>query len=112
MLIGGPLVFGWQQRSARLASEAKGRIIEEQRLELVGKNAELAQALDALGLAALGLIGLLVLPPRTPWAIVRSGPLYLQPITGEIVHHAVGRNATVLLTESEGWWSLSSSTVF
>ncbi|MEM6673210.1 MAG: serine/threonine-protein kinase [Planctomycetota bacterium] len=42
VVIGGPLAFGFQQRKARLAAEAQGRIISGQRAELADKNTELA----------------------------------------------------------------------
>ena len=63
-------------------------------------------------LAAAAVIALAVLaftPPSTPWSVLRSGPLHAGHQAGQVVHYGVGRNATVLLTELEGVWKLSSN---
>ncbi|MCP4903249.1 MAG: hypothetical protein GY906_40320 [bacterium] len=62
-----------------------------------------------VGVAAVALLVLTFFPPSTPWSVLRMGPLYQQPLGGRVEHHAVGRNATVLLTESDGSWLLSSN---
>jgi len=65
-----------------------------------------------LRLAVVAVIGLAVLalfPPTTPWSVLRSGPLYREPLPGRVEYHGVGRNATVLLTEIEEGWRLSSN---
>ncbi|MEM6568760.1 MAG: serine/threonine-protein kinase [Planctomycetota bacterium] len=49
VVVGGPLVFGLQQRRARLDAEAQGRVIAAQRGDLADKNVELEQTLLALG---------------------------------------------------------------
>jgi spermidine synthase len=58
------------------------------------------------GSVALACLALLVaLPPVQPWRILAATPL--RPMaTGRVVFHAVGRNATVLVAESEGEWSV------
>ncbi|MEM9383280.1 MAG: protein kinase, partial [Planctomycetota bacterium] len=49
VVVGGPVVFGLQQRRARLDAEAQGRVIAAQRGDLADRNAELQQTLAALG---------------------------------------------------------------
>jgi hypothetical protein len=55
---------------------------------------------------AAGCLALLVaLPPAPPWRILEATPLRPIP-TGRVVFQAVGRNASVLVAESEGEWSV------
>jgi serine/threonine protein kinase len=48
IVVGGPLLFGWQQRNARLAIGAQSLVIDRQRAELSGQNAELEATLGDL----------------------------------------------------------------
>jgi len=62
--------------------------------------------------AVAGALLLTLLPPRTPWRIVRSSPFERTPSEGEVRHYAVGRGATVLLLErptDPGAWQLRTN---
>lgn len=59
--------------------------------------------------AAIALIILVLVPPSTPWSVLRRGSLQTGAVDGRIEHFGVGRNATVLLSESLGLWTLSSN---
>lgn len=59
-----------------------------------------------VALAALGLVALM--PPAPPWRILEATPLRAM-LTGDVVFQAVGRNASVLVVESDGEWSLRSN---
>ncbi len=60
-------------------------------------------------IAAGAIAILLIIPPSTPWSVLRRGTLQPTSIDGPAVHFGVGRNATVLLSESLGRWTLSSN---
>ena len=83
----------------------------------VGLNLLLAIAASILGrpretvpaVAALVALALLILiPPATPWRILEATPLR-PTLPGRVVFHAVGRNATVLVAESDGEWSVRTN---
>lgn len=64
------------------------------------------------GLATAGLALLLLLPPQTPWRMLRSSPFELAPSEGDVTFHAVGRSATVLLFQrpsDPGSWHLRTN---
>ena len=62
------------------------------------------------GAAALaGLLLLVVVRPATPWAVLRHSPLAAKPLPGRVDYFAVGRSATVLLTEHQGDWRLTTN---
>jgi spermidine synthase len=61
------------------------------------------------GVAACGLVLLLVAPPSPPWRILRSSPLNASAASGEVAYFGVGRSATVLLLASEGGWQLRTN---
>ncbi len=63
-------------------------------------------------LAALALVGLLVVPtvrPGAPWQVLRRGALGPAITRGEVVHYAIGRSATVLLHEQRAGWRLTTN---
>ncbi|CAG0971270.1 Polyamine aminopropyltransferase [Myxococcaceae bacterium] len=55
-----------------------------------------------LATSAVGAAIALVVPPATPWRLLRSSPFDLQPAEGEVTYFAVGRGATVLLLQRAG----------
>jgi hypothetical protein len=61
--------------------------------------------------AATALLVLAVAPPGTPWRLLRSSPIEQQrePDPSPIVHHGVGRSASVVLFEKAGGWRLSTN---
>ena len=59
--------------------------------------------------AATAGVALLLLPARTPWALLISSPLTRQPAPGEIIYNAVGRSSTVLLFDRGSEFQLSSN---
>jgi spermidine synthase len=66
-------------------------------------------ALRHLAVAAVAAAMVLVLlQPATPWAVLRSSVLEEKTPAGRLVHFGVGRSATVLLTEIDGEWRLTS----
>src|SRR5690606_26319387 len=64
-----------------------------------------------LAVAAAGaLVALAFVRPGPPENLLRSDPWSRKPAGGPIVHHAVGRSATVLLLESPfGGWTLRTN---
>jgi spermidine synthase len=62
-----------------------------------------------LALAAAGALALALLPPRTPWSVLRLTPLTLNPLAGEVEYYAVGRSTTVLLLAHKGRWWLTNN---
>lgn len=64
------------------------------------------------GLAAAAVTGFVVLalvPPQTPWQVLRTAPLSGRPAEGELAYYGVGRSATVLLIDENGSWRLSTN---
>ena len=58
--------------------------------------------------AGVGLLGLALWQPATPWRLLRHSPLPGE-FAGEVVYYSVGRGATVLLHDM-GWeWKLTSN---
>ncbi len=68
-----------------------------------------ARLAPVTALAATGLAALVLLPPPTPWRLLRSSPWSPSDADGEVVYAAVGRSATVLLTEWETGWELRTN---
>ena len=62
-----------------------------------------------LGLGLVGGVALLMVPPSTPWKLLRSSPLNLGLAPGEIAYFAVGRSTTVLLTRNAREFRLSTN---
>ncbi len=62
-----------------------------------------------VALAAAGAAALALLPPQTPWSVLRLSPLTLKPLEGAIEYFSVGRSTTVLLLESQGRWWLTNN---
>lgn len=61
-----------------------------------------------LALAAVSALLLGVLPPSTPWTVLRSSPVNRLPVEGDATYLAVGRTATVLLLDTGAEWRLST----
>ncbi len=59
--------------------------------------------------AALGLATVAVLPPATPWEVLRTSPLSGKRAHGEVAFYGVGRSSTVTLFESHGEQRLSTN---
>jgi spermidine synthase len=59
--------------------------------------------------AALVCASLALVPPATPWRILRSSPFELAPAPGEVTYFRVGRAATVLLLDHAGQWRLRTN---
>jgi spermidine synthase len=66
-------------------------------------------ALRLAGLAALGALSFALLPPQTPWRLLRTAPIALKALDGRVEYFAVGRSTTVLLLESKGRWYLTNN---
>src|SRR4029453_13872343 len=62
-----------------------------------------------IGAAAAGIALLALLPPQTPWRVLRLSPLTLTPLQGALEYFSVGRSTTVLLLESQGRWWLTNN---
>ena len=58
--------------------------------------------------AAVAGLALLLAPPRTPWELLSSSPLRRSRPPGEILYSAVGRTTTVIVTESQGRYGLTT----
>ncbi len=63
----------------------------------------------AVWVAAAGIIVLAFLRPAPPWTLLRSSPLELEPVEGDVAYYAVGRGATVLMLENRGSWLLRTN---
>jgi spermidine synthase len=59
--------------------------------------------------AAAGALAFALLPPRTPWSVLRLTPLTLNPLQGEVEYYSVGRSTTVLLLANKGRWWLTNN---
>lgn len=57
-------------------------------------------------LGGFALLLLLFVPPRTPWAVLRTSGLSGEAIDGRVAHHGLGRSAAVLLSAGRGGWRL------
>jgi spermidine synthase len=74
--------------------------------------AALFAAPRALALAAVAagvLVATLFVRVAPPWRLLRVGPVTQAPHEGEIVFHAVGRSATVLLLDEGNQWGLRTN---
>jgi spermidine synthase len=60
------------------------------------------------GIAATGLVLLLVFPPATPWAVLRYRNV-VATWEGPVVHYGVGRSATVMLFDEGSSWRLTAN---
>jgi spermidine synthase len=67
------------------------------------------QTLAPLAVVAAMAMGLLLVPPRTPWSLLRTSPLSVLPSGGEVAYFGVGRAATVLMLDIGGRWQLRSN---
>lgn len=54
-------------------------------------------------------VGIAALWPETPWTVLRTTPLTLRRLEGELRYFAVGRSTTVLLLERGGAWYLTNN---
>ena len=64
------------------------------------------------GTAVLGLLFIAWRPPSTPWQVLRFSqlaPAGNDPERAPVAHFAVGRSATVMLTEHPNYWSLTTN---
>ncbi len=61
------------------------------------------------GLAGVLLLALAVVRPAPPWNLLRSSPLQLVPLRGEVAWFSVGRSATVIAIEHDGAWKLRTN---
>jgi predicted membrane-bound spermidine synthase len=59
--------------------------------------------------AAAGLVLLLVLPPATPWNVLRYRALGDQGWDGDVTYYGVGRSSTVLLFDQRTDWRLTTN---
>jgi len=69
-------------------------------------------ARSLLVLAGVGAACLLLVPPETPWRMVRSSPFDPAAWSGDVTYYAVGRSATVLLFQrptDPGSWHLRTN---
>ncbi len=62
-------------------------------------------------LVATALCGLcfLLIPPKTPWKLLRFSSLIRGSLPGEIAFSRVGRGASVLLLQREGFWFVTTN---
>ena len=58
---------------------------------------------------AIAVASLAMWPPETPWEVLRQRPLSGSRATGNVAFFAVGRSATVLVSEERGDWRLSTN---
>jgi spermidine synthase len=49
-----------------------------------------------------------LVPPGPPWKLLTSSPMQQQQSAGEIIYYAVGRTSTVMLTELDGRYQLTT----
>jgi spermidine synthase len=59
--------------------------------------------------AAAGLVLLLLLPPATPWNVLRYRALGDQGWDGDVTYYGVGRSSTVLLFDQRTDWRLTTN---
>ncbi len=92
--------------SLRIAGTATAAVVTS--LALAAATALLARPRHGkLALAAaLGLAAVAVLPPATPWEVLRTSPLSGKRTRGEVAFYGVGRGSTVTLFESYDQWRL------
>ena len=55
----------------------------------------------AIAGVGVGLLAFALIPPQTPWPILRHDSLGGQPLTGEVAYFGVGRSTTVLVTHGK-----------
>lgn len=115
--------YGWSTVGAVLGAVAGGMwLLPALRFEgtvralaaaslLLAVATALARRPRATPLAALGAATLLVpalVPPRTPWTLLRSSILPGR-VDGSVVYWGVGRGATVMVIDQGGEWRLTSN---
>jgi spermidine synthase len=61
------------------------------------------------GVAVAGLALLLLLPPATPWGVLRYRPVGDTGWTGDVTYYGVGRSSTVLLFDQVKEWRLTTN---
>ncbi len=59
--------------------------------------------------AGAGLLLLTILPPATPWRLLRTSILNPAGLRGDVIHYGVGRGATVLALEQLTAWRLATN---
>jgi len=59
--------------------------------------------------AALAVVAIATLRLAPPWQLLRSSPLSLTPLTGDVTYYGTGRSATVLLLRENGQWRLTTN---
>ncbi len=62
-----------------------------------------------LAVAGAGILALVLVPPSTPWMLLRNLPLTHKPGRGPIVYFEVGRSATVMMREVNASWRLTTN---
>lgn len=60
----------------------------------------------ALGLGGIAILALTLLPPETPWGLLRTSGVSGKAASGRIEYYAAGRSAGVLLSADPGGWRL------
>ncbi len=67
------------------------------------------QPIGRMAAAAVVALGVLLVPPPTPWTLLRTAPLGLQTSTGALAFDAVGRSATVTVLRRMGAHHLATN---